>query len=83
LPSPGTALVRPLQRLHFEQVETSTATSRNVSSEDITLYPFSFTSLKFQCPQAGRGRTLAPAALWGEHYVHQTLRSQVEMYQGD
>src|SRR5438270_5032741 len=38
LPSPGTAFVRPLQRSHFEQVETSAAISLSISSEDILLY---------------------------------------------
>jgi len=39
IPSPGTALVRPLHRLHFEQVETSTATSLSISSDDIATLP--------------------------------------------
>src|SRR5207302_7047923 len=39
LPSPGTAFVRPLQRSHLEQVETSAAISFSISSEDILSLP--------------------------------------------
>src|SRR5216684_2638382 len=35
LPSPGTALVRLLQRSHLAQVETSAATSFSISADDI------------------------------------------------
>src|SRR6266516_751810 len=41
LPSPGTACVRPLQRSHFVQVETSAAISLSISSEDIVFLPLS------------------------------------------
>src|SRR5712692_6827859 len=55
-PSPGTAFVRPLQRSHFEQVNTSAAISLSISSDDILLYT------SFQ--MAVGARFIAPAG-WG------------------